>query len=460
MPKDMRSWITELEEKGELLRVKKPVDPQTEMGALLYQSRDKGLLFENLKGFPGWKSLGMAPANVRHAAIAFGTTLEGLIPNVADRLDRRIPCKMVSDGPVKEVKKFGNDVDLTSLPVHRSGQKDAGPFITGGLCVTKDPDTGKRNLSFHRLQLKGKNKTGALIVPRHSFLNLRKYEERGIPMPIATFIGHHPLYYMAAAFTVAYGMDELEIAGEFLGEPVRLVKCETVDLEVPCDAEIVLEGHIPPHVREDEGPFAEFQDYYVAGMGKNPIVEWQCMTMRRDAIFKSLQNGSEVEGCVYHKVPMSAAIFRRVRNIGGFVDLKNVLVQPGIFGVAVQMTPRYYGEAKNVLMGALSSEYFHPKIAIAVDEDVNIFSENDILWALSTRVDPEKDITVIPGVRIHSMDAAAREMGVVGQLTWQRFGSKVLIDATKPPTSDPAARSQFERVKPIGFGQILLKDFL
>jgi 2,5-furandicarboxylate decarboxylase 1 len=460
MPKDMRDWITALEAAGELARVTKPVDPHTEMGALLYQSRDRGLLFENLKGFPSWRALGMAPANLRHAAIAFDTTIEKLIPKVAALLASRIPCEMVETGPVKQVKKFVDQVDLTSLPIHQSGAKDAGPFITAGLSVTKDPDTGKRNLSFHRLQLKGRNKTGALILPRHTFMNLRKYEERGEPMPIATFVGHHPLYYMAAAATAAYGVDELELAGGFLGEPVKLVKCETVDLEVPFDAEIVLEGTIPPHVREEEGPFAEFQDYYVAGMGKNPIVNWHCLTMRSDAIFKNIQNGSEVEGCVFHKVPMAATIFKRLSTISGFVDLKNVMILPGIFGVVVQMTPRYLGEAKNVLLGALSSEYFHPKIAIAVDDDVNIFSDNDLLWALTTRVNPEEDITVIPGVRIHSMDPSAQEFGVVGQASWQRFGSKVLIDATKPPTSDPQRRSQFERVKPPGWGKIFLKDYL
>ena len=179
--------------------------------------------------------------------------------------------------------------------------------------VTKDPDTGQRNVSFHRLQIKGPNKSGILLYPRHTWRNYLKYQARNEPMPVAIFIGHHPLYYAAAATTAAYGLDEFEIAGGYLGEPVRLVKCETVDLEVPADAEIVLEGHIPPHYREDEGPFSEFQDYYVTGTGKNPIVEYQCMTRRHDAIFKNLQNGSEMEGCVFHKIPMSAAIFRRLQ---------------------------------------------------------------------------------------------------------------------------------------------------
>lgn len=122
----------------------------------------------------------MAPGNLRHAAIAFDTEVVKLASTAAELMDRRLPCEMVQDGPVKEIKKFGHEVDLTTLPIHQSGERDAGPFITAGLSVTKDPDTGRRNVSFHRLQLKGKNKTGALIVPRYTFRNL--------PMPIATFV--------------------------------------------------------------------------------------------------------------------------------------------------------------------------------------------------------------------------------------------------------------------------------
>jgi 2,5-furandicarboxylate decarboxylase 1 len=306
----MRTWIAELEAAGELIRIDKPVDPLTQMGSLLYQSREKALLFEKLPH--GWRSLGQAPANVRQAAIAFGATEETVIPLVAEKLGTRIAPVMVPTGPVKEVKLNKGEFDLTQLPVHVAGQRDGGPVIGSGLVVTKDPDTGQRNLSFHRLQIKGPAKSGILLYPRHSWKNYMKYQARNEPMPVAIFIGHHPLYYVAAATTAAYGVDEFEIAGGFLGEAVRLVKCETVDLEVPADAEIVLEGHIPPHYREEEGPFSEFQDYYVTGTGKNPVVEYQHMTRRRDAIFKNLQNGSEMEGCVFHKIPMSATIFRRL----------------------------------------------------------------------------------------------------------------------------------------------------
>ena len=452
----MRTWIADLEEAGELIRIDKPVDPLTQMGALLYQSREKALLFENLPH--GWRSLGQAPANVRHAAIAFGTTQEAVVPLVAELMGNRIPPVMVKQGPVKEVKLRQGEFDLTQLPVHVAGKRDAGPVIGSGLVVTKDPDTGRRNVSFHRLQIKGPNKSGILLYPRHSWKNYLKYEAKNEPMPVAIFVGHHPLYYAAAATTAAYGLDEFEIAGGYLGEPVRLVKCETVDLEVPADAEIVLEGEIPPHYREEEGPFSEFQDYYVTGSGKNPIVEYRFMTRRQDAIFKNLQNGSEMEGCVFHKIPMSAAIYRRLKDVGGGPNLHNVMALPGIFGLVVQMTPRAYGEAKNLLLAALSSEYQHPKLAIAVDADVDIFNPSELLWALTTRVDPARDVVIVPGTHNHAMDASLAELGAPGTALWQRFGSKMLIDATIPPPADAKARAAFERIRPRN-PKLRLEDF-
>src|ERR671923_769184 len=235
MPKDMRTWINELEEAGELVRIAKPVHPHTQMGALLYQSREKALLFENVDGFPGWKSLGMAPANLRHAALAYGTNIEKLIPMAAERALKRAPTQLVATGPVKEEIFTDEQVDLTKLPAHIAGTEET-PYIASGLMVARDPDSSVRNVAFHRLQIKAPRKTGALIVPRHTREILNKYEARDQPMPVSIFIGHHPLYYMAAATTGPFELDELELAGGLIGEGVKVVKCETNDLEVPCDA--------------------------------------------------------------------------------------------------------------------------------------------------------------------------------------------------------------------------------
>jgi len=182
------------------------------------------------------------------------------------------------------------------------------------------------------------------------------------------------------------------------------------------------------------------------------------MTRRHDAIFKNLQNGSEMEGCVFHKIPMSATIYRRLKDVGGGPNLHNVMALPGIFGVVVQMTQRYYGEAKNLLMAALASEYQHPKVAIAVDADVDIFNHTELMWALTTRVNPERDVVIIPGTHNHAMDASLPEIGAPGTALWQRAGSKMIIDATIPPPADAEARSAFERIRPHN-PQLRLEDF-
>jgi 2,5-furandicarboxylate decarboxylase 1 len=460
MAQDMRSWINQLEQAGRLARISKPVNPRTQMGALLWQARDRAMLFENLPEFPGWRCLGQAPADITVAPIAFGTPLEEMVPEFVRRTERLGATRLVSSAPVKERIFLGEEVDVTKMPIHQAGIRDGGPYIGSGLMITKNPVTGRRNISFHRLQMKGPRKFGILLYPRHAWANYQMYEAENKPMPVAIMIGHHPMYYFAAATTTQYGVDELEIASALLREEVDLVKCETVDIEAPGHAEIIIEGEIPPGVREPEGPFSEFQDYYLTGAGNNPIVNVKAITMRRDAIFKNIQNGAEVEGCVYHKVPMSAQILRRARTVGGFADIKNVLALPGIFAVVVQMTPRYYGEARNVLLSVLSSEYQHPKIAIAVDEDVDIFNYADVLWAIATRVNPQEDITVIPGAKIHAMDPSCPEFGSAGAPGWHRIGGKVIIDATKPAECDASRRSDFERLRPVGWETVRLEDYL
>ena len=149
---------------------------------------------------------------------------------------------------------------------------------------------------------------------------------------------------------------------------------------------------------------------------------------------------------------MSAALFRDLRHVGGHVDLKDVYAHWGtIFGIVIQMTPRFYGEAKSVLVAALSSTYLHQKFAIAVDEDVDIYDPTDVAWAITTRVDPVQDITIIPGLRGHALDESVTEKLREPQVKIrQELVSKVFIDATKPPTSDPERRALYERIKPLG----------
>ncbi len=450
MAKDMRSWIGQLEEAGELSTVGDEVHVDLDIGRHLFESRDKALLFDNVTDYPGWKVVGQAPANMRQVGLAFGIGPEKVVREFTRRLDTGLTnCKMVDSGPVKDVVLIGSDARLFDLPIHITAEKDPGRFITAGLCVVKDPETGIRNMAFHRLQVKANDKMGILMHPgRHTRLIYEKYEAMNESMPMAIFIGHHLMYYFAASYTGHLGLNELEVAGTLLGEPVELVKCETIDVEVPAYAEMVLECELLPHVREDEGPFCEFTGYYAGKVEKRPIVMLKAITRRHDAIYKALQCGSFTE-CDIYTLPTAVALFRDLRNVGGYVDLKDVSCTWGtVFNVVIQMTPRFYGEAKHVLLAALSSLYHHQKIAIAVDEDVDIYDPKDVAWAIATRVNPETDVTIIRRVRGHPLDQSLPVVEGVGEEQFQRLGSKMLIDATKPPTCNPAARAGFERAMP------------
>jgi 2,5-furandicarboxylate decarboxylase 1 len=257
---NIRDWIQTLEDAGELVTLTKPVDPTSEMGALLYQSRDKAVFFKDITGFPGWTALGQAPANVQQAALAFGTTPEKLVREFAARVKQLRKPRLVEDGPVQEVVFEGDGVDVTKLPAHIAGERDGGRYITSGLVIVRDPDTGIQNMSFHRMMIKGPRRLGILMVPRHLHLIYRKNEAKNRPTPITVMIGHHPMYYFAAAYTGPFELDELELAGALLQEEVEVIRCKTNDLLVPAHAEICFEGEILPNEREEEGPFSEFQD--------------------------------------------------------------------------------------------------------------------------------------------------------------------------------------------------------
>ena len=461
MIRDMRDWIELLQAHEELIEIEKEVDVKDGMGALIFDSREKALLFRNLKGHPSWRALAQAPANTRHCGMAFGVPAQDVVAVYAEKVGLGgTPCKLVSSAPVKEVIRLGKEVDLNQIPVHVTCEEDGGPYIGSGLCIVRDPETGYRNMTLHRLQIKGRDKTGILArTETHLWKAYQKYEGRGEAMPMAVAIGHSPSLYFAATFSGPAELDEMELAGTLAGEPVEVVKCETIDLEVPARAEIVLEGEIPPHIREEEGPYGEFTGYFTSAMGKNPIFQLKGITMRKDAIYKAM-NSFRTENAMYATISLGASLYKDIKDIGGGIDLKTVHVLPELFTVIIQLTPRFHGEAKNCLLAALSGNYLHPKVAIAVDEDVDVYELSDVLWAISTRVNPAEDVLVIPGTRGHPMDISLRLIELPGTKRWQRVGSKLAIDATKPSPADPERQELFRRLTPKGWPKVRPKDYI
>ncbi|MEC9207566.1 MAG: UbiD family decarboxylase, partial [Pseudomonadota bacterium] len=362
--------------------------------------------------------------------------------------------------PVKEIILKDDDVDLTKVPAAWTSELDPGPFIASGMAIIKDPDTGIRNMSIHRQQVMGKNRTGYLICPRQALRIYQKYQERNKPMPVAMVVGAHPAIYFSSSYTAPYGVDELTIAGALMGEPVRMVKCETVDLEVPAEAEMILEGEIPPDAHTPEGPFGEGSGGY-AMEGFTQYLDVKCITRRAKPIFYAMQCGApmtDTQALVATAIDM--LLWEHLKNVEGGLDLLDLrcLGLAGMMAVVVKLRPRVEGQAKTALMAALSGPQMHPKLAIAVDEDIDASDMRQVFWSMTTRVHAERDVIKIPNARTWSLDNVSDI--VPGQSAMHRIGTKTIVDATKPAVTDPDSRERFAMAMPKNFESVDLAEFL
>ena len=461
----LRGHVQNLEQQGELIHITAEVAPHENLSALGWKTYDrlgKASLFSNLEGFPDWRVCNQIIADRGKWAIALGLETDELISTLVERIKHPIQPSLVEskDAPVKEVVKIGPDADLTEIPAMWHSENDPGPYIASGMAIIKDPETGIRNMSIHRQQLLGPDRTGFLICPRHALRIYQMYQRRAEPMPVAMVIGAHPAIYYASGFTSSYGLDELEIAGALLNDSIRLVKCETIDIEVPAEAELVIEGEVLPAEMTEEGPFGEATGTY-AMEGSTEVFRVKAITHRLDPIFYGMQCGAPMTDTQsITGTCIETVITDHVKNVEGGLDLLDVrcLGISGLMAVVIKLRPRVEGQAKTTLMAALSSPYLHPKIAIAVDDDIAASDLRQVFWSLTTRVHAEHDVVRIPNTRIWSLDNVSDI--VPGMSAMYRIGTKMIIDATKPSMSQREARSRFERARPLNYDNVDLKDFL
>ena len=458
MASDLRTYLNEIDD--QLVRVTKEVDPLTQLGALSSQS-EAPIIFENLKGYPGWMVVDRLHATRDLQALALHTTTDRFFQDVSARMAQgKGESRMVRDGPVKEVILKGEDVDLLSLPICYGSEGDAGRYIGAGMCVTKDPDTGTQNQAYYRTHIKERNRAAIGIGRREAWNTYLKYEARGEPMPIALVIGHHPAYEIAGAYTGPHeGYEEFELASSLLQEPVEFVPCETVDLRVPAHAEIVIEGVLLPGVRQPEGPYGEYTAYY--GSQEANVLEVRAITRRKDAIYRHLNTTRFTDMHTLHILV----------DVGGRVALQRALSAATILDVhhpscapltsIVQMVPRYQGQSREVMLAALGI-LRRTKVVMVVDDDIDIHDPQDVMWALSCRVNPATDIFTLDRMRGFHLDLSTPQLDEPHRvdLTGDENNGILGIDATKPPIRTPAAREKFTRARPMGDGKVLLKDFL
>ena len=446
--KDMRVWLDYLEKNGMLKRIKKEVDKDWEIAAfgrevfLRYPKDNRpALLFENVKGSSAPVVIGAIGGSRNIYAAVLGIPSDNMLVNVgkkwADAIQNRIPTKTVAGGPVKENILKGDDVDVFAFPhPFWTHGEDPGYFLTAPIVISKHPVTGQRNVGCYRCQLKEKNKMGIHFSGnfRHMYDHVKANEDLNQPTPVAIAIGGDPTVSLVSVSGIPKGIDEMEVAGGLKGQAIEMVKCETVDLEVPAGAEMVVEGFIDPNPEtyDWEGPFGEFTGYYTGVRDKRPVIKVTCITHRNDPILRGALEGSgpgypNEDNAIYGII--SRAImwdYLELAGIQGVVDVK-----PGSINV-VKIKQTYQAEARQVALalwaGPASEELF--KNVMVVNDDIDIYDNGMLNWAWNYRVNPKEDLVIFPGGRGGHLDPSSypedRDELKLGTGRWNRL----LIDAT------------------------------
>lgn len=447
--KSFRDFLDALERAGELRRLSRPADPRDLSG--LASLNDKASLFEAIDGWPGWRAASALLSTRKRLAVALGCAEDRIAQTFEAAAARAVAPELAAAAPCQEVVLDGAAADLTALPWPMMHVHDGGAYISGTLVVSRDPEYG-RNAGSYRMMYRTPTETGIdLVSPSDMRFYYQRALDRGEPLPVAVAIGVHPFEMLAASMKAPIDADELAMAGGLHGAPVQLARCRTVDLEVPAQAEIVLEGEILPiGWTADEGPFGEFSQ--ISGDVKwNPVFRLRCITHRRDPIFYMLQMPWEND---WLSAPVTEA--------AGLQALRAASVEPtairapvGSCGywtlvAAVRKRP---GEGKNALLALLSVA--EVKLAIVTDEDVDINDPDDLDWALTFRVQADRDLVVVEGARGKHVDPSLRawELGPGGLPLTAKLG----IDATIP---EGIPRWLYKRIRPYGADRVRLEDYL
>jgi UbiD family decarboxylase len=390
-----------------------------------------------------------------------GTTPERVLPELARRLalPPRDP-RVVDRAPVKERKVGADGLDLRALPAFRHGAKDPAPTLIA-MVICADPESGRANFSFSRVTpLDARRATFLIGSSPHMRGILARYEAAARPMPIAFVVGTHPAYEIMASYSVPTHLEkfgELELVGNLIDETVELVACETVPLAVPAHAELVIEGEVRPGERAPEGPGPSQYLYYHPGVSEQPIVTATAMTHRAGPILRQHDTLLYTDHQTLLALPHEAILYERLRELD--LKLHDVQYVPwgGTLACVVKLTPEYDGQVRDALLMVLGQRWPNAKMALAVDDDIDIEDPTDLFWSLSTRVDPARDVHIVPEMRGHPADPGARPVpGAPRRATTGKWA----IDATKPPLNRPDDRARFERALPPRRGEARIEDYL
>ncbi|MEO1353839.1 MAG: UbiD family decarboxylase [Cyanobacteria bacterium J06635_15] len=446
MARDLRDFIKLIEARGQLRRIKALVDPELEIAEIsnrMLQTGGPALLFENVKGSPYsvlvnslgtvervcWsmnmekpeeletlgKKLGMLqqpkPPKKVSQAIEFGKVLFDVVKAKPMR-DLLPPCHQV-------VLK-GDQVDLNRIPMIQPYPKDGGRVVTFGLVITKDCETGIPNVGVYRLQLQSKNTmTVQWLSVRGGARHLRKAAENGKKLEIAIAIGVDPLIIMAAATPIPVDLSEWLFAGLYGGKGVHLAKCKTVDLEVPATSEFVLEGTITPGEVGTDGPFGDHMGYYGGVNDQAPLIRFQCVTHRKAPIYLTTFSGRPPK-----EEAMIAIALNRIytpilrQQVPEIVDFFLPMEALSYKAAVISINKAYPGQARRAAMAFWTAlpQFTYTKFVIVVDKDINIRDPRQVIWAVTSKVDPARDVFILPENPFDSLDFANEKLGLGGRM--------------------------------------------
>ncbi len=454
--KDLRAYLKELEKRGLLKRISVEVDVNleiTEITDRVVKAGGPALYFENVRGYkmPVVTNLFGTLERVNLALGVscldeIGKRLSALlkfdgVPSTLVEKIKMLPRlaqlssfapKLIKDAPCKEVVLKGENASIEDIPVLKCWPEDGGPFITLPLVITKDPETGQRNVGMYRMQVYDGCTTGMhWHIHKDGAEHLRKQSQRGGSLPVAVAIGADPAVIYAATAPLPRGVDEILFAGFLRGEPVEMVKCETVDLEVPARSEIVLEGYVDPSETRLEGPFGDHTGFY-SPADYYPVFHITCITRRRDAIYPATVVGRPPMEDAYLGKATERIFLPLIRLVLPEVVDINMPFE-GVFHncVLVSIKKTYPGQAKKVMSALWGlGMMMLAKLIVVVDEDINVQDVSEVMWCVFNNIDAGRDLLLTEGP-LDDLDHSSPR---------PRFGTKMGIDATKKWPEEGHAR--------------------
>jgi 2,5-furandicarboxylate decarboxylase 1 len=444
-----------------ILHIHKPV-PLDHVGALTAQA-NQTIVFENLEGYPDYRLVDLLFVNRQAQARVLSCDPADVVPRLSEVMRRGPkPLVTVADAPCQERVYTGDDVDLAVLPIVRHTPIDPYPYTTS-FAIHKELGTGRYNQMYPRCGVLGRNEMVTSFVTPTANRMLAAYRAAGERMPQAVAIGVHPAWELCGCYSHPHDdWWEMQLYEAITGSPGEVVRCKTVDLVVPADASIVIEGYLSPTRTAQDGPSPGPTMLFTPYATQQPVFEVTAITMRSRPIYRNHQMTPFTDHQEMPRLFHEAIIYDRLRAMGIKVRDVHFPQSGGALSVILQIEPAYEAQVTDALLAVMGSSWTNTKMVVAVDPDIDIYDPRDVYYALATRVDPSRHVITIPNARGSSFDPSAIPIeGAVPDTVQSRAPATVGkwgIDATKPAPFR-AERRNYERAWPIGWGDVKLEDY-